>query len=156
MSEADIIPDIHSHHSLLKLEFSNNTNNNIGKGLWKFNSSLLHDHTYVQNIKSIILESSIKYKYLEDKAMVWELVKLDIRTFTLPYTIKKKNEQKILETNLNKRYLELHNIVQSNTASDLEKEEYDTVKNEIEIIECHKARGAIIRSKCKWTEEGNT
>ncbi len=44
--------------------------------------------------------------------MVWEIVKLDIRTFTLPYTIKKKNEQKLLETNLNKRYLELHNMVQ--------------------------------------------
>ncbi len=79
---------------------------------------------------------------------------LDIRTFTLPYTIKKKNEQKILETNLNKKYLELHNMVQNNTASDLEKEEYDTVKNETEIIKCHKARGAILRSKCKWTEEG--
>ncbi len=86
--------------------------------------------------------------------MVWELVKLYIQTFTLPYTIKKKNELKILETNLNKRYYELHNMVQSNTASDLEKDEYDTFKNEIEIIECHKARGVIIRSKCKGTEEG--
>ena len=28
------------------------------------------------------------------------------------------------------------------------------VKHEIELIECHKARGAIIRSKCRWTEEG--
>ncbi len=43
--------------------------------------------------------------------MVWELVKLNIQTFTLPYTIKKKNEQKILETNLNKRCLELHNMM---------------------------------------------
>ncbi len=86
--------------------------------------------------------------------MVWKLVKINIPTFTLPYIIKKKNEQKILKTNLNKRYLELHNIVQSNTAIDLEKEEYDTVKNEIESIVCHNARGAIISSKCKWTEEG--
>ncbi len=86
--------------------------------------------------------------------MVWELVKLDIQISTLPYNINKKNEWKIFETNLNKRYLELHNMVKSNTASDLEKEEYDTVKNGIEIIECHKARGAIIRSKCKWTQRG--
>ncbi len=84
LSEVDIIPGIHSDHSLLKLAFSNNTKNNIGKDLWKFNSGLLHDHTYVQNIKNIISESSVKYKYLKDKAMVWELVKLDIQTFTRP------------------------------------------------------------------------
>jgi hypothetical protein len=108
----------------------------------------------VAHIKNIISDSTIKYKYLEDKGMVWELIKVDIRNHTVPNTIKKKNEQKVLETNLNYRYLDLHEKVMSNTASDLENEEFDTVKHEIELIESHKARGAIIRSKCRWTEEG--
>lgn len=43
--------------------------------------------------------------------MIWELIILDIRNFTVYYTIKTKNEQISLETKLNNWYLELHNKV---------------------------------------------
>jgi hypothetical protein len=57
-----------------------------------------------------------------------------------------------LENDLNKRFVEIHNLIQSGNDNLLS--EYQSIKNELECIEKHKARGVIFRSKCKWAEEG--
>ena len=154
ISQVDILPGIHSDHSLLKISFMNNTTNKFGKGFWKFNSSLLHDLEYVKNIKEIIIKCGLKYQHLHDKPLIWEFIKFEIRNYTVPYCIQKKKEQNSLETVLNKRYSQLHNKVLSNTADQNETEEFNNVKSELEVIERYKARGAMLRSKCRWVEEG--
>lgn len=131
LKDTSILPGIHSDHSLLKLSLSNATNHNIGKGMWKFNSSLLHDTEYVTNVKNILSIAKSKYNYINDKRAVWELIKMDIRSFTVPYTVKKKKEQQALEIQLNKRYEHLHSKVLSNSANDLEEEEFISIKHEI-------------------------
>ena len=45
-----ILPGLHSDHSILRLSLGTNTSKR-GKGLWKFNNSLLHHPTYVNKIK---------------------------------------------------------------------------------------------------------
>ena len=42
----DIVPSIKSDHSLLTLSLVSNIDHPRGKGLWKFNSSLLYDEDY--------------------------------------------------------------------------------------------------------------
>ena len=95
-----------------------------------------------------------EHKHLQDKRVIWELIKLNIRSFTIPYSIQKAKENNKLEANLNKRYLQLHNVVMSDTANEKDTEEFHTVKQELESLQRHKARGAILRSKCRWVEEG--
>jgi hypothetical protein len=85
---------------------------------------------------------------------VWELIKFSIRNFTIPYSIQKKKEQNKFVENLEIRYEELHNLVLSDQASEVENEEFLSVKRELEVIERYKARGIMIRSKCQWIEEG--
>ena len=86
--------------------------------------------------------------------MKWELLKLEIRNFTDPYTIAKKCERTALENYLNKLYAVFHNIALSNDCDPALMEEFYYVKSELEQIEKHKASGVILRSKCKWAEEG--
>ncbi len=150
---AEILPGFHSDHSLICLMFDNN-DIKTGKGFWKFNSSLLYDSEYVHSIKSIIAECSIKYKYIEDKRVTWELVKMDIRNFTVPFCINKKKKDQVHENLLYKRHAELFELIQTNINDKDIETEYKNINTEIEQIERHKARGIILRSKCRWTEEG--
>ncbi len=63
----DIMPGIHSDHSLLKFSIINHTKHKTGKGFWIFNTSLLHDHEYVTNIKNIIKSTANTHDHIEDK-----------------------------------------------------------------------------------------
>ena len=92
-----IDPGIQSDHSLVSVSFKTNNNNRRGRGFWKFNSSLLQDPEYVAKIKEIIKDSIEKYKTVQDKCVLWELIKLETRTFTIPYCAKKKKESVLTE-----------------------------------------------------------
>ena len=121
----------------------------------KFHSSLLHDTNYVEKIKPIITESAEKYKNMSDKGLVWELIKLEIRNFTIPYCIDKKLKEMSYENELNKTFEALFRIVNSNNQiDDTTLNEFHAVKNNLDILAKNKARGIIFRSKCQWTEEG--
>ena len=59
------------------------------------------------------------------------------------------------EKQLDEDYHELHKIIHSNeyiTEDTLNR--YNRTKNELENIENEKSRGIILRSKIRWTEEG--
>jgi exonuclease III len=81
-----ILPGIHSDHSILiinlQTEFSTR-----GRGFWKFNTNLLHDKTYVNEIKNIIINQETELSKYDDKGLIWEIVKLKIRSFSMTYCI---------------------------------------------------------------------
>ena len=98
LQEYKILPGLHSDHSILKISFGNH-NINRGKGFWKFNSKLLHDSDYVKNIKEIIQDCKEEYIIQEDKGLTWELVKLKIRSYSVPFCIKKRKNVLLLKNN---------------------------------------------------------
>ena len=115
----------------------------------------MHDTNYVEKIKPIITESAEKYKNMSDKGLVWELIKLEIRNFTIPYCIDKKRKETAYENELKKKVEALFRIVNSNNQiDDTTLNEFHAVKNNLDILAKNKARGIIFRSKCQWTEEG--
>ena len=59
-----------------------------------------------------------------------------------------------LESKLNKDYIELHELMGTGNLNPNIIEQFSVTKRELEAIECHRARGAILRSKVRWTEEG--
>ncbi len=48
----------------------------------------------------------------------------------------------------------MHDLIQLNQHDEDIHVEYNTIKQELEQIERHKAKGVILRSKCKWAEDG--
>jgi hypothetical protein len=154
ISESEILPGIHSDHCLLKTSFASGENPPRGKGLWKFNASMLHDPDYITEIKSILHQAQYKYDYLEDKGLKWDIIKNEIRSFTIPYSYKKKKKSLELEHDLNEKYQELHILINKGDQTKETVDSFYIVKSELEIIERHKARGNILRSKIQWVEEG--
>lgn len=69
-----MIPGLHSDHTILNIK-NGNSPNNRGKGLWKFNTLLLHNEKYGNQIKKIFSDGEIQYQNLKDKGLAWKMTK---------------------------------------------------------------------------------
>lgn len=151
----NILPGIQSDHSLLKLSLKSGNTQNKGKGFWKFNASLLYDTVYVENIKRIINNVAHIHNDTVDKGAVWEFIKLEIRSYTIPYCIEKAKQRNVRERELNKKYEKLYGVVNSDATLDETTIQnfYDT-KSQLENLERERSKGIILRAKSQWVEDG--
>ncbi len=106
------------------------------------------------NYKKLL--KNVKYnikKLTANKGLVWELTKLKIRSFSIPYCIKKHKEQQAYKLALDKD-LELlqEQLDQSQTKENIEN--FTGIKNELEQIEMHETQSRMFLSKAQWTENG--
>ena len=76
------------------------------KGFWKFNSSLIKDQNYLNEIKDLIRNFNTKNDFEFSWQLKWEFLKYEIRKFTIHYAkgLVKERKQKIpnLESKLKK------------------------------------------------------
>ena len=148
---ADIIPSIWSDHSGILIEIKHLPEVERGKGHWKFNNSLLKDDKYVKDMTENLNEWLGQYHKMKDKRVIWELLKYHIRKFTMTFSSVKKLDKIKHEKEL---AIRLSVLEQNLTDKTTLYEEYLNVKNELKIIEMEKIDGMILRSKCKFVEEG--
>ena len=77
--------------------------NDRGRGFWKLNTSFLTDAEYVNQIKSIILQTKEEYSEDEtvDPSLLWEMVKMKVRESSIKFGASKKrkftNEEEEIE-----------------------------------------------------------
>ena len=71
----DILPAISTDHFPVLISLSNNNSDNNGRGLWKYNSSLVYDEFYVENMKKLITKINTSNEFNEDAQMKWEILK---------------------------------------------------------------------------------
>ena len=96
VTSTKIKPGNNSDHSLIKLSFEILETQKRGKGYWKFNNSLLNDQNYTILIKETI--QNIKNNiFMENKTVLWDYVKCQIRSETIAYSIRKMKETKLKE-----------------------------------------------------------
>ena len=74
-----------------------------GPGFWKFNSSLLEVEEYINEFKANIENYKNKYLYLDDKGLRWDLMKMEVRGFTIAYAKRKVKEKRNEEKSLSCR-----------------------------------------------------
>lgn len=147
IEDVDILPAFITDHSLPVITLLENRNPR-GKGYWKLNSSLLRDGEYVEIINQLLeLEfQNFEFDTLIDK---WEYIKMQIRSKTIEYSVKKKREMdktfEICEKKLKTMEEQIDNFSQN--------EMNETIK-QIQEINAIRTKGAIIRSKATWLAEG--
>ena len=95
-----------SDHCAVKLFIqSDYLNKKARPGFWKFNSSLLEDESYITELKENIKIYRNKYHCVEDKGLRWDLMKMEVRGFTIPFAKRKaknkRDEEKKLQAQLN-------------------------------------------------------
>ena len=152
---ADIKTAIAPDHKDIRL-FLQFENKKKGPGLWKFNNSLLNDDTFVNLITTNYPIICRKYAYLTNLKLKWEMIKMEIRSLTIPYAKNKAKNIRTLEKQLESRIESLENNIDANPgdSTDAEQQEIERLKTELCRIYEERADGAILRSKVRWIEHG--
>ena len=157
--QTDIIPGFKTDHSMITLNLSVHSNPR-GNGFWKLNTSLLADAIFVEKIKATIQETANDYK--DDKSvdslLLWEMIKMKVRQESISYSAFLKRDKIKKELDLEKEIAFLEeqrdNAILDDPLTQNTAERIKMLKEELEKIIEHRTKGAILRSKSKWYNEG--
>jgi hypothetical protein len=142
-----------SDHSPIKLTLTPKGNPPKGKGIWKFNNSLLLDEEYTFMIRNLVETNTENLEAIEDERVAWEYLKMIIRRETIRYSI-----NKIKKRNMLKKYLifEIKRLEKKLTDANNDDvlSEYENMKSDLDMLEKQQSLGTIFRSKARWVEEG--
>lgn len=173
LEKVDIKCGYRTDHNSITLELR--FNDNIpGRGYWKFNSSLLRDKDYVDQIKSSINDTVECYAvpvYERSKlfeinpqdlqltigdGLFLEVLLMNIRGTTISYGSWKKKKLKEEESTLENKINDLDVRIREspNTVPETVLEEFSTLKKQLEEIRTDKIKGTILRSRARWIDEG--
>ena len=119
-----------------------------GPGTWNFNNTLLEDQDYIDLISFIYHWTLEKYKDVESKQLLWELIKMELRAKNMSYSKKKRAEVKkreiVLQHNLDELDYKICNEADLNPHI---LDQYEAEKNELNSLCELKSKEAIFRSK---------
>ncbi len=149
--DCDIIPGFRSDHSFISIHIDH-LKEKRGSGFWKMNTSLLFDETYRTMIRNSI-QNIVDLNNNANPDILWEVIKNEIRGQTIKYASKKSKENKRRENILEKEIVNL-NMSFTQNPTDINKEKLLSKQQELERIYEERAKGAIIRSRARWTELG--
>ena len=125
-----------------------------GPSYWKFNNSLLQDAKFVRSM-NICIDSFLKDSSEERNAMIrWELLKIAIKSHTIDFSLSKCRAMKEREERLAEELTSLSEQLVTTPQNKNLHSRFEIVKKELEVYQLHKARGAQVRSKTKWIEDG--
>ena len=91
---------------------SNHLNQKRGPGFWKFNTALLKEEAYVTALRINIIIFQEKYNVIHD--LKGDLLKMEIRGFTIKYSRRKANKYRDDEKLLHKKVNDLQARAENN------------------------------------------
>ena len=153
IKSVDILASFSTDHSPIFITLSKLDEFTKGKGLWKFNNSLISNEENVEKMKNHISDilNFLNNENIKDDQVIWEYLKYEIRKFTIQFS---KRLAKTLreERECPERKLK---ILEQNSEYNLNNNpEYYECKTQLEDIYQIQVDGIRTRSKCMWYEFG--
>ena len=142
-----------SDHSAIILTLQSKDYERRGPGFWKFNNSLLGDSTFVEQLQCLIPEYKKKYSNLADKGLFWDMIKMEIRGFCVRFSKRKSRMRRNIEKNLSDQIDALMKTLVTNRSKENIAKLYN-LRSELNKIAEYRTKGAIIRSRTRWHEQG--
>ena len=160
VTHTDISAGFKTDHSMVTIQVALHTNPRR-PGFWKLNASFSSETEYTNQIKTTI--ECVKEEYQNDESvnasrLLWEMIKLKVREQSLKYAKTKKAKMLRDEEELEKKINILQRQIDSGCYNANEKltiniQLEQKMKELGKIIE-YRTRGAILRAKCRWYNEG--
>ena len=147
----DILASLSTDHSPIFITLSKLNEFTKGKGLWKFNNSLISNEDEKMKNHTYDILNFLNNENIKDDQVIWEYLKYEIRKFTIQYSKRLaktlREERECLERKLK--------ILEQNSESNLNNNtEYYECKTQLEVIYQIQVDGIRTRSKCMWYEFG--
>ena len=155
VKKAEIRASIAPDHKAIFLSLEIQGDFKRAPGSWKFNNQLLEDENFIQLVNRTYPEILEKYKDLENKRLLWEMIKMEIRAFTISYSKKKRREAKQREIELQNEINELDQKICNDLCLDTNTlNNYEEAKKQLKYLYELKGRETMFRSKSRWIEQG--
>ena len=154
---AEIRPSVAPDHKATFLSFNIRSELRRGPGTWKFNNSLFKDDKFKKLITFFYPQIHEKYSNVNDKQLLWELIKMEIRAKTIKYSKQNRAELNKREIILQSELQELDYQICNTAFEDLEQgilDKYESIKEELKCIYDQRGKEAMFRSKVIWLEQG--
>ena len=153
IDSTDIIPSIWSDHSAVVLNVKHLPAAVRGSSHWKFNALLTEDKLFSNTLCHKVADWQQEYEHINDRRILWELIKYEIRKFTMSYCSQRKlnmnNHLNVLQKELTELEVQLATDHNNDTMLRI-----CEIKAQIKEREEEQIKGAILRSKVRWAEEG--
>jgi hypothetical protein len=153
LNKVDIQPGFRSDHSLIDISFQGHQDTDRGPSFWRFNANLLRNKEYINYMNTRIDELKEKYKNTENKGLLWDVIKMEIRSSTICFS---KNLAKTNREHMKEVIIEndrLSKLMDSKPDEETLRS-FNSTKLEIEYYNNEKANGVLLRSKADWAEAG--
>ena len=160
IGDCQIVNGVLSDHHFVEMTIL--VNDQIqGRGYWKFNTSLLKNKEYVEQVNEIIDKSLFTHRF-KDPCIRWEILKIEVTTFSQSFSkrIAYNRKEKIKEYDKKimrlKKKLTSINLQANNVVSIIEETnlKIDSLKQKLQKEHDYATQGAILRSKSRFYEMG--
>ena len=151
VESTDIVPGFRSDHSAVTLLFLTLMHTK-GPGHWKLNCSYLNDIDFIEGVRKTISDTA-EFNQNSNPMLFWDTLKCQIRGFALRFCARKKRSKSNIIAALEKRLKFLESIISERPCHGIETE-IQKVQEDLNNFIDDKAKGAMIRSRCRWYEEG--
>ena len=94
IDSVDIKTSIKSYHSAITLSINGLDDLEKGPNFWKINSNLVNDSAYCELLTTEYANWLEEFKEVQDKRVLWDLIKYKIRQQTIRYSRTKARERR--------------------------------------------------------------
>ena len=136
----------------MNLNFSLADRPGARSGVWKFNSSLLNDANFKRELSQLITDQKQRMGNFQSIGLWWDNLKVFIRDFCQKYCSRKRRLANPTRTSLTKGLFSAKNDFARGNES--RSSEIRDLECSLSSLATQEAEGAKIRSRAKWTEEG--
>ena len=148
VKNVEILNALSTDHSPLFCSFLNLTKTSRGRGLWKFNNSLVSNINFVYEMKTLIQKVIFGFEndtYLTDQVK-WELLKYEVYKFAINFSKELAQNSRKLQRDLKTKIKKL----EQNVINEYKFNEYKNAEDELEHFYDNIPTGGKIRSKYDW------
>ena len=154
--ECEYHPSFFSDHQYLLVKFVLDDRISNGPGVWKFNTSLLDDEKYCSLVTSFwsFWQSHYSAETFSSILDWWDQGKFYLREVTRSYSRSVAMDRRHHKSFLSRQMHQLQRLFEAGDKSAFLK--LCEVQEELRGIALHEAKGAQVRARCQWAEEGET
>ena len=156
VQECEYHPSFLTDHQYLLVKCCLREHLVMGPGVWKFNTSLLTDPSYVTLVDSFWSFWQTYQDHPDFHSVLgwWDQGKFYLRELTQTFSTSKAADQRSRKSYLTHQLHTLQSLFESGDRTAFTK--LCEVQQELCSIALHEAKGAQVRTRCQWAEEGET
>ena len=144
----------YSDHDAVFLSFSPPSSPPRGPGFWKLNVSVLDEPAYLELIRTFWSGWKLQKSSYHSIQTWWDMGKFKIKNLTIKYCTKRAASKRSEYSDLSNKASNLKSQIDSGHLSALD--EYKLVLNKLKLLDLADAKGAQVRARVKWCEEGES